>query len=121
MGLTEFKIKLVHRVPDQLKFGVLYVCFDCNVVVHLCPCGCGEKVVLPIAPSCWSVQYDGESISLNPSIGNFQYPCKSHYWIRNNKVVWAGREELESENPIKGSRSVWYRVLKWIKKHTKTK
>lgn len=89
MGLTEFEMHPVHRVPEKLKSGLLYVCFDCNVVVHLCACGCGRKVVLPIDPDFWSVMYNGETISLNPSIGNFQFPCKSHYWIKENQVIWA--------------------------------
>lgn len=89
MAVTTFDLELVHRVPEVPQSGILYACFDCNVVVHLCACGCGEKVVLPIDPDCWKVEYDGESLSLHPSIGNFQYPCKSHYWIRKNKVVWA--------------------------------
>ena len=89
MAVTTFDLELVHRVPEVPQFGILYACFDCNVVVHLCACGCGEKVVLQIDPNFWKVDYDGESLSLHPSIGNFQYPCKSHYWIRKNKVVWA--------------------------------
>jgi len=30
------------------------------------------------------------SVSLFPSVGNWKYACKSHYWIRENKVVDAG-------------------------------
>ncbi len=88
MGLRTFELQVVQRVPAQLKAGTLYVCFDCNVVVHLCACGCGNKVVLPIDPDFWSVWYDGESVSLKPSIGNYQFPCKSHYWIKRNRVEW---------------------------------
>jgi len=32
----------------------------------------------------------GDLVSLFPSIGNWSHPCKSHYWIRDNKVIWAG-------------------------------
>jgi hypothetical protein len=32
--------------------------------------------------------YDGK-VSLHPSIGNWSFPCRSHYWIRGNEVVWA--------------------------------
>lgn len=100
MGLKEFEIKIVRRIPEELENGSLYVCFECNVVVHKCACGCGEKVVLPIAPDFWSVKYDGECISMHPSIGNFQFPCRSHYWIRENKVIWAE----ENVQDIKGSK-----------------
>ena len=31
----------------------------------------------------------------NPSIGNWSFPCRSHYWIRNNTVQWA--EEWSQE------------------------
>ena len=92
MALKELEMQVVHRVPEALEVGFLYICFDCNVVVHLCACGCGEKVVLPIAPDYWSVRYDGETVSLVPSIGNYQFPCKSHYWIKENKVIWADRQ-----------------------------
>lgn len=88
MELNEFDLQVVRRVPEELKFGVLYVCFECNVVVHLCACGCGEKVVLPIDPDFWSVKYDGETVSLAPSVGNYQFPCRSHYWIKENRVIW---------------------------------
>ena len=89
MVLKEFELQVVHRVPEDLCPGVLYVCFDGNVIAHLCACGCKEKVILPIDPDFWSVRYDGETVSLAPSIGNFQFPCKSHYWIKENKVIWA--------------------------------
>ena len=89
MGLSEFTLSVVRRVPTQLEYGILYVCFECNVVAHLCACGCGEKVILPLDPDFWSIKYDGETVSLTPSIGNFQFPCKSHYWIKENRIVWA--------------------------------
>jgi hypothetical protein len=34
--------------------------------------------------------FDGDLVSLSPSIGNWQFPCRSHYWIRENAIVWAG-------------------------------
>ena len=46
MVLKEFELQVVHRVPEELCLGILYVCFDCNVIAHLCACGCREKVIL---------------------------------------------------------------------------
>ncbi|WP_443045096.1 DUF6527 family protein [Streptomyces sp. Go40/10] len=60
-------------------------------VVHLCCCGCGNKVVTPLSPTDWSLTFDGASISLSPSIGNWSYPCRSHYWIRGDTAQWAER------------------------------
>lgn len=87
MKIYDIRNEFVRRVPAKLEEGVLYICLDCDVVVHKCACGCGEKVVLPIAPEHWQLYYDGE-VSLSPSIGNYQYECNSHYFIRNNKVIW---------------------------------
>ena len=33
--------------------------------------------------------FDGKTISLYPSIGNWGFKCQSHYWITNNRVRWA--------------------------------
>lgn len=57
--------------------------------MHLCACGCRTKVVTPISSTEWRLIYDGESVSLYPSIGNWQFPCQSHYWIRRNEIRWA--------------------------------
>jgi len=83
--------EFVHYIPEQLEPGVLYVSLPFTTVVHLCCCGCGNKVVTPLSPADWSLTFDGASISLSPSIGNWSYPCQSHYWIRGNTAQWAER------------------------------
>jgi hypothetical protein len=45
--------------------------------------------VTPLSPAQWSVTFDGESVSLWPSIGNHDLSCRSHYVIRRNQVRWA--------------------------------
>ena len=94
------KIAFVNRVPPQIEEGVLYICLDCDVVIHKCACGCGEKVVLPLAPEHWQLYYDGDA-TLSPSIGNYQYECKSHYFIRKNQVVWVDSEEKHKKSKKK--------------------
>lgn len=76
-------------VPDDLEEGVLYVSMTYATAIHLCACGCREEVVTPISPNDWQLGYDGEDISLTPSIGNWRLPCRSHYWIRSGRVDWA--------------------------------
>lgn len=92
MKYYEMKNEFVHRIPPKLEDGVLYICLACDVVIHKCACGCGEKVVLPLSPDHWQLRYDGE-VSLTPSIGNYQYDCKSHYFIRNGKVIWVNDKD----------------------------
>jgi hypothetical protein len=90
--------QFVEFIPDQLEEGVVYVSITYATVVHRCCCGCGSEVVTPLAPNRWSITFDGESISLAPSIGNWSFACQSHYWIERNYVDWArrwSREEIE--------------------------
>lgn len=89
MRAPEFEYRFVEYIPPDLKEGVVYVSTSYATVVHLCACGCGAKVVTPLGPAEWSLTFDGESISLAPSIGNWEFPCRSHYWISRNKVRWA--------------------------------
>ena len=56
---------------------------------QLCACGCGNKVVTPIKPPKWHLYFDGSAVSLWPSIGRWQLPCQSHYWIEHGKVRWS--------------------------------
>lgn len=88
MRLTTTRHEFVERVPERLKVGVLYVSIPFGTAVHRCCCGCGLEVVTPLGPSDWSLTYDGESVTLDPSIGNWSFPCRSHYWIERGHVHW---------------------------------
>jgi Family of unknown function (DUF6527) len=81
--------EFVELIPDVVGEGVLYISIPFATATHKCPCGCGEIVVTPIRPTDWTITWDGETVSLDPSIGNWSLPCQSHYWIIKNKVVWA--------------------------------
>lgn len=81
--------EFVEFVPPDLEEGVLYVSISYATAIHLCACGCRNRVVTPISPAEWQLLYDGESVSLTPSIGNWEFPCRSHYWIRHNEIKWA--------------------------------
>lgn len=83
--------EFVEHMPDQLEADVLYVSIQYDLAMHRCFCGCGQEVVTPLSPAEWSLGYNGRSVSLHPSIGNWSFPCKSHYWIKDGKVVWDGR------------------------------
>jgi Family of unknown function (DUF6527) len=88
MKLTKLTHRLVDAVPDTLEPGVLYISMEYATAVHNCCCGCGFEVVTPLAPTGWRLIYDGDSASLEPSIGNWSFPCRSHYWIARNQVRW---------------------------------
>ena len=83
--------QFVETVPerDNMKDATLYLCLQYDTTAHLCACGCGREVTLPLDPLQWKIQYDGRTASLSPSVGNWSFPCRSHYWITHNRVLWA--------------------------------
>lgn len=84
--MTGFQLKRVRFMPRQLESGLLYVSEEFEVAGHLCACGCGNKVITPLGQTDWSFEDEKEGPTLRPSIGSWQLPCKSHYWILAGKV-----------------------------------
>jgi hypothetical protein len=78
-------------IPENLEPGVLYISHRFKTAIHLCACGCGKQVVTPFSKGEWKLRESRNSASIYPSIGNWDFPCQSHYWIRNSKIIWAGR------------------------------
>lgn len=101
----KFKLQFVEKMPSSIEEGVLYVSMRYKVIKHRCACGCGHEVVLPLNPDSsigWHLMYDGKKLTLRPSVGNFQLPCQSHYWITDNEAVFVTDEyKNEAEIEIK--------------------
>lgn len=96
--------KFVEFIPEKLENEVIYISMYYATAVHKCACGCGSEVVTPFSPTDWKLTFNGESISLHPSIGNWSFQCKSHYWIRNNRIQWASNNISEHQiNSIKNA------------------
>ena len=96
--INSLEHKFVDHIPDILDDGVLYVSIPFATAVHRCCCGCGSEVVTPLDPTDWRMTFDGKSISLYPSIGNWSFDCQAHYCIHRNQVRWARRlskDEIE--------------------------
>jgi hypothetical protein len=91
MRQTHFLYQIVEFIPEDLEQGILYVSHRYKTAVHKCACGCGEEVVTPLNPTDWSIQIENGAATLDPSIGNWSFACRSHYFIRKGRVVWAGR------------------------------
>lgn len=81
----------VEFIPEQIQTGKLYISEQYETAIHKCCCGCGEEVVTPLRASGWRLVKRGQSVSLNPSIGNWKYPCQSHYFIQDNQIVWSSK------------------------------
>ena len=109
--------KFMETIPKELEEGVLYISMEYGTAIHKCICGCGYKVVTPFSPRDWQLTFDGETVSLSPSIGNWSSECKSHYFITKSKIVMA---RMYSEKEIKEVRKLDKPKKKrsfWKKKH----
>lgn len=130
------QLEHVEYMPKELKPWTLYVSKRFNVAAHLCPCGCSSKVVTPIGPCEWSYSEKNGKPTLYPSIGNWQIPCKSHYWITNGEIKWADqwteqqikagyererqqREEYYREKTLQLKKSLWQVFVEWVKRAIK--
>jgi hypothetical protein len=83
------RAEFVEFIPEVLDDGTIYISETYRTAVHKCCCGCSLKVVTPLSPTGWKLTVDGELITLDPSIGNWSFPCRSHYWIKRNVVEWS--------------------------------
>ena len=110
--LSAVRHEFVEHIPEQLADGVLYISVRFGTAVHRCACGCGEEVVTPLGPAEWQLTYDGRTVSLDPSIGNWGFACRSHYWIEKGQVRQAAdfsTQEVELvRSEVRSRREAYY-------------
>lgn len=101
--LDMVKPVFVETIPadsEELKTGILYICMKYNTLVHRCPCGCGGLSEIGLHPATRRLIYDGQYVSIVPSIGVRTLRCRSHYWITKNRIVW--------ERPLSEELDDWF-------------
>ena len=119
--------------PDAIQDGHLYISLKYNMTSHRCASGCGQLVPLPLSPADWSLSYNGDTVSLSPSIGNGVLACRSHYFIRDSKVVCASdmssaqaqqqqavdserlKQHMEDRDKERQATSFTQRIITWVK------
>ena len=130
--VTEITYEFVDSAPGTLQPGVLYISTKYRAIVHLCLCGCGEKVLLTLDsdPESWSFTFDGRSISVHDSVGNLGLPCRSHYIVRKSRVEWLPplmsvdpaivfEPRLCTEGRLKAPKRIGHsRWLPWRRRHS---
>jgi uncharacterized protein DUF6527 len=107
----------IETIPDELEDGILYISIRFRIIMHNCACGCKNKVVIPLSPARWKMTFDGKTISLSPSIGNWNFDCRSHYWITNSEVIWA--EKWLNKEITTGKKNEKRKRKKYYKKQNK--
>lgn len=113
MKTKKFEHQFVELIPEVLDEGVLYISITYATALHRCACGCGREVVTPLSPTFWRMTFDGETISLYPSIGNWNFPCRSHYWVDRSRVrsapAWSDLEVETARRKDDAMRARYYR------------
>lgn len=135
--ISHLEPKFVELMPKVFESGILYISTTYLLMLHLCACGCGEKVVLPIHPMQWHFTYNGDDVTVHPSIGNIGTTCNSHYWVINGDVEWstdisaaeAARRRIRDQQEVSryndkptlnnqsqhlSKKSLWERVMNFI-------
>jgi len=111
--------KFVEYIPENIESGILYISVKYKSAVHNCICGCGNKVITPITPTDWRITFDGQSVSLYPSIGNWNFKCKTHYWIKHGKIKnapkWDEAEIQFGQDQDTKSKKKYYRKRSFFK------
>lgn len=109
---SKLEHRFVERIPRGLEPGVLYISMEYGTAAHCCACGCGEEVVTPFTPTDWKMTFDGETVSLWPSVGNWQFACRSHYIIENGRVLrsgaWTSRQIAAEQQRDKAAKAHYY-------------
>lgn len=89
--MKEITFKFVEFIPENIEEGILYISIEYCTAIHKCACGCSNEVVTPLSPTDWELTFNGKTVSLSPSIGNWNFECKSHYFITRSKIRHAKR------------------------------
>jgi hypothetical protein len=100
--ISNLRAELVDTMPNALEDGVIYISEGYRIALHNCCCGCGEEVSTPIGRTEYSITMDDGRVTVEPSIGNHDFPCRSHYLIEKGSIVWAG---AMSRRAIKAGRA----------------
>lgn len=83
MAKVPLELVQVEYVPEQLEQGKFYYTKEYKSSNHLCVCGCGQEVPIPIKQGEWNITIDNGKFSITPSL-QLRMGCQSHYIITNS-------------------------------------
>jgi len=87
---TLFKVPyepvFVDEIPSFIERGKVYISEKYKTSKHICLCGCDEMVIMPISGGqFWDmIKEPNGTVSFIGSVGNYNFPCKSHYIMTKN-------------------------------------
>ena len=132
-AITPKFVELIPTEGEDLILGTVYISMKHGMVVYRCPCRCGGLSEFMLDPIRFRMEYDGNNVTFYPSIGIPYLQCRSHYWIRDNRIQWcapmedwetkeAERRELSSALKVREAqernwetviRRTWRKFVNW--------
>tara|TARA_R110000772_G_scaffold19985_4_gene55543 strand:- start:2341 stop:2682 length:342 start_codon:yes stop_codon:yes gene_type:complete len=89
-----YSVRYVEDPVDHPKKKTLYIIGTEKEpwqVELICPCGCKDKIVLPVNDSTsprWRLKTTNQGVpTLSPSIWRSKR-CRSHFFLQNGKINW---------------------------------
>jgi hypothetical protein len=84
----------MNDVPKRFG-GQIFIVGERNAkwVVLECPCRCGDRIDVNLMTSRkphWTLAVSERGVTLSPSLWVPKEKCGSHFFVRNNRVVWIG-------------------------------
>jgi len=105
-----YRLSKVEELPSTVDERIVYVSDEYELAVLKCACGCGHTVTLLLGDGHRVRDVDGFA-DISPSIGVWDAPCRSHFLIRQGRVVWS---EDFSDSEIRSA------MLRQLKRHIKS-
>ena len=87
-SISSINFKKVDYIPLLLEDNILYISDKLSITAHKCMCGCGNKVINLLDNNHWNYTINTLGVSMYPSVGNWGFDCRSHYWIMKGKILW---------------------------------
>jgi hypothetical protein len=87
---VRFQLERVVTFPKALCPGVLYYSEEFKTSRHVCACGCGDIIKLPIDHMHHRITEAAHGPTLRPSVGNWDV-CDAHYYVTDGQVEWLPR------------------------------
>lgn len=117
-----YRLVDIRSFPAQPLPGVLYWSREFEMCGHLCACGCGDFIQLPVGPVDYAITIGPKGPTLRPSVGNWDV-CDNHYYITDGEVQWmpkwspaqiaAGRaaEDARRDAYYRSTGSLWRKLI----------
>ena len=100
MAINSVSHQFVELMPEKFEERILYVSVQYATAIHLCCCGCKNKVVTPLTPKDSKLIFDGETVSLYPSIGNWNFNASRTTGFAKEKWVGPRAGARRKSSPI---------------------